>query len=95
MSDFFSVCPDTGHAGKVRAYPAASKPNDALMKNWFALDWKPSTSVAIIEQMNPTVPNTRMGGKLLTGSSFTLSSAVYDTELESANVGMKNATERA
>ena len=60
-----------------------------------ALDWKPSTSVAIMEQMKPTVPNTRIGGKLLTGSSFTLSKAVYDTELLKANVGMKNATERA
>ena len=79
----------------LKAYPDAMTPKAALRKNWLALDWKPSTSVAIMEQMNPTVPNTRMGGKLLRGSSFTTSKAVYDTELLKASVGMKKATERA
>ena len=49
-----------------------------------------------MEQMKPTVPNTRIGGKLLTGSSFTLSKAVYDTEtgkiaiVEEVSVGSLN-----
>ena len=39
-------------------------------------------------QMKPTVPNTRMGGKSLTGSIPAFPSALYATELEMAMVGM-------
>ena len=73
--DFFSCFRVTGQGGKVKAYPAANTPSKALMKNWLALAWKPSTSVAIIEQMKPTVPYKRMEGKLFMGSSPTPSSA--------------------
>ena len=45
-----------------------------------------------IEQMKPTVPNTLIGGKSLTGSLPFFSSALYATELAIAMVGMKKAT---
>ena len=43
--------------------------------------------------MKPMVPNTRIGGKAFTVSIPALTNALKATELVSAIVGMKNATE--
>ena len=53
-----------------------------------------SKSMHHIVAMKPTVPKTRIGGKSLTVSMFALTSALNATELVSAIVGMKNATEK-
>ena len=42
--------------------------------------------------MKPMVPNTRIGGKSLTGSLPAFSRALYATELTRAMLGMKKAT---
>ena len=48
--------------------------------------------VTSIEQMKPTVPKTRIGGKSLTVSIPALVRALKATELAIAIVGMKKAT---
>ena len=45
-----------------------------------------------MDTMKPTVPKTRIGGKVFTASNPALSSALYETELARAIVGIKKAT---
>ena len=88
----------TGQLGIVRAYTASTRlniPDDSIWKYVFCID-TPSMVMKLVssmEQMNPTVPNTRIGGKCFTVSRPALPSAVYATELANPMVGIKKATD--
>ena len=75
-SDFFSPPAAVGHEGSVKAYTPSNKPITPLATYCIAVLWKPRKSTANIEQMKPTVPNTRMGGNALTVSSPALRNTV-------------------
>ena len=59
----------TGQAGNVKAYAASTRLNAPEKANCPAFSCIPPKSTTHMEQMNPMVPNTRIGGKAFTVSS--------------------------
>src|SRR5215831_10776044 len=55
-----------GHGGIVKQYKPIITPAAALIYNWFGLRVHPQRSTAHAATINPTVPQTRIGGKSLT-----------------------------
>ncbi|MNI53832.1 hypothetical protein D3C73_1086880 [compost metagenome] len=85
VATFFSA---TGIFGKVNAYIASSNEAPEAIYSWALLSSSPIRLTVHIATIKPIVPNTRIGGKAVTGSWPDCARQEYETLFDNAIVGI-------